>query len=57
VVGDDGATEERPVTLGLTDGEQIEVKEGLTEGEQVLQFVPIPDDTPIEDPMMGGPFG
>jgi membrane fusion protein, multidrug efflux system len=57
VVGSDGATEERPVTLGLTDGEQIEVKEGLTEGEQVLQFVPIPDDTPIEDPMMGGPFG
>ena len=57
VVGTDGAPEERAVTLGLTDGEQIEVKEGLTEGEQVLQFVPIPDDTPVEDPMMGGPFG
>ena len=34
--------------LGLTDGEQIEVREGLTEGEQVLQFVPVPDDEIVE---------
>jgi multidrug efflux pump subunit AcrA (membrane-fusion protein) len=56
VVGADGTQEERAVTLGLTDGEQVEVREGLTEGEQVLQFVPVPDDT-VEDPMMGGPYG
>jgi membrane fusion protein (multidrug efflux system) len=57
VVGDDGTEEQRAVTLGLSDGDQIEVKEGLAEGEQVLQFVPVPDDTPVEDPMMGGPYG
>jgi multidrug efflux pump subunit AcrA (membrane-fusion protein) len=56
VVADDGTEEQRPVTLGLTDGDQIEVREGLTEGEQVLQFVPVPDDTPVQDPM-GGPVG
>jgi multidrug efflux pump subunit AcrA (membrane-fusion protein) len=56
VVGDDGSQEERAVTLGLTDGEMVEVREGLSEGEQVLQFVPVPDDT-VEDPMMGGPNG
>lgn len=56
VVGEDGAQEERAVTLGLTDGEQVEVREGLTEGEQVLQFVPVPDDD-VEGPMMGGPYG
>ncbi len=53
VVGDDGTEEQRAVTLGLTDGDQIEVREGLAEGEQVLQFVPVPDDTPAGDPMTG----
>jgi multidrug efflux pump subunit AcrA (membrane-fusion protein) len=61
VVGPDGAEEERAVTLGLTDGQMIEVREGLAEGDQVLQFVPVPDDTPIDpmtgQPMMGGPYG
>ena len=61
VVGADGAQEERAVTLGLTDGEQVEVREGLAEGDQVLQFVPVPDDTPIDpttgQPMTGGPYG
>lgn len=56
VVGEDGTEEERPVVLGLSDGDRIEVREGLAEGEQVLQFVPVPDDS-IEDPMSGGPFG
>jgi multidrug efflux pump subunit AcrA (membrane-fusion protein) len=55
VVGADGAQEERVVTIGLTDGEQVEVREGLSEGEQVLQFVPVPDDT-VQDPMTGGPY-
>jgi membrane fusion protein, multidrug efflux system len=53
VVGDDGTEEQRAVTLGLTDGDQIEVREGLAEGEQVLQFVPVPDDSPAQDPMTG----
>jgi multidrug efflux pump subunit AcrA (membrane-fusion protein) len=53
VLADNGTEEQRAVTLGLTDGDQIEVREGLTEGEQVLQFVPVPDDTPVQDPMMG----
>ncbi len=61
VVGPDGAEEERAVTLGLTDGDMIEVREGLAEGDQVLQFVPVPDDTPVDpmtgQPMMGGPYG
>jgi len=61
MVGADGAEEERAVTLGITDGDMIEVREGLAEGDQVLQFVPVPDDTPIDpmtgQPMMGGPYG
>ena len=55
VVAPDGTEEERAVALGLTDGEMIEVREGLAEGDQVLQFVPVPDDT-MQDPMMGGPM-
>ncbi|WP_346618999.1 HlyD family efflux transporter periplasmic adaptor subunit [Blastococcus montanus] len=56
VVGADGAEEQRAVALGLTDGEQIEVREGLAEGEQILQFVPVPDDS-VQDQMTGGPYG
>jgi membrane fusion protein, multidrug efflux system len=48
VLADGGEPEERAVTLGLTDGEQIEVREGLTEGEPVLQFVPVADDEIVE---------
>jgi hypothetical protein len=40
VIGPDGEQEERPVTLGLNDGINVEVVEGLEEGEMVLQFVP-----------------
>ncbi|RBY97837.1 secretion protein HlyD [Blastococcus sp. TF02-8] len=57
VVGEDGAQEQRSIALGLSDGDRIEVREGLSEGEQVLQFVPVPDDTVDEDMMMGGPYG
>jgi membrane fusion protein, multidrug efflux system len=56
VVGDDGSQEQRAVSLGITDGELVEVRDGLSEGEQVLQFVPVPNDT-VEDPRMGGPYG
>ncbi len=40
VIGDDGATEERPVTLGINDGINVEVTGGLEEGELILEFVP-----------------
>ena len=36
----DGLSEERAVSLGLTDGAQIQITEGLTEGEEVLEFAP-----------------
>jgi multidrug efflux pump subunit AcrA (membrane-fusion protein) len=55
VPGADGTPEERPVTLGLTDGQQVELTGGVTEGESVLEFVPVPDDT-VADPSTGG-FG
>jgi multidrug efflux pump subunit AcrA (membrane-fusion protein) len=59
VVAEGGEPEERPVTLGLTDGEQIEVREGLTEGETVLQFVPVASDEVVEGDgyVMYGPGG
>ncbi|HEX7835081.1 MAG TPA: HlyD family efflux transporter periplasmic adaptor subunit [Pseudolysinimonas sp.] len=40
VIREDGTQEERPVTLGLNDGINVEIIDGLTEGELVLQFVP-----------------
>ena len=59
VVAEGGQPEERPVTLGLTDGEQVEVREGLTEGETVLQFVPVASDEVVEGDgfVMYGPGG
>jgi hypothetical protein len=57
VLGDDGQPAQRQVGLGLTDGDQIEVRDGLTEGESVLQFVPVPDDSQVQDPSFGGPVG
>ncbi|MDK1359453.1 hypothetical protein QNO00_04130 [Arthrobacter sp. zg-Y1219] len=44
---------EREVTLGLNDGQLVEITSGLVEGEMVLQFVP---GAPAEgDPMNGMP--
>ena len=40
IVGADGTQEERPVTLGINDGVNVEIIEGVTEGEMILQFVP-----------------
>ncbi|WP_299957018.1 efflux RND transporter periplasmic adaptor subunit [uncultured Modestobacter sp.] len=57
VPGADGTPEERPVTLGLTDGQQVEITGGLTEGEHVLEFVPVPDDAAADPYGMGGPYG
>jgi len=45
-VGEDGTPVETPVTLGLTDGQLIEVTSGVTEGQTVLEFVPVADDSP-----------
>jgi multidrug efflux pump subunit AcrA (membrane-fusion protein) len=56
VPGVDGTPEERPVTLGLSDGQQVEITGGVAEGDSVLQFVPVPDDT-VTDPNMGGMGG
>ncbi|MBB5789443.1 secretion protein HlyD [Jiangella mangrovi] len=55
VVGADGGEPvETPVTLGLTDGELIEVREGLAEGDLVLEFVPgAPDEDAMDPGMMG----
>lgn len=36
----DGTSELRPVVLGLSDGINVEIKEGLAEGDLILQFVP-----------------
>ena len=47
--------EKRAVTLGITDGKMVEVKEGLTEGEEILEFTPTSDkdDQGYQD----GPYG
>lgn len=37
---EDGTTQQRPVTLGLNDGINVEVKDGLAEGDLILQFIP-----------------
>jgi multidrug efflux pump subunit AcrA (membrane-fusion protein) len=54
----DGSTELRPVTLGLNDGFNVEVKEGLAEGDLVLQYVPgaVAVDPGTGDPGSGFPI-
>ncbi|NQX11669.1 hypothetical protein HQQ80_08545 [Microbacteriaceae bacterium VKM Ac-2855] len=51
----DGTTEEKPVTLGLADGTNVEVTGGIDEGTTILQFVP-GAVAPVDDGMavMGG---
>ncbi|MFI2362365.1 secretion protein HlyD [Promicromonospora sp. NPDC019610] len=45
-VKEEGAEPEpRNVTLGLTDGLQVEVTKGLKAGEQILEFTPVDDGT------------
>jgi len=36
----DGSNEKRPVTLGLNDGQNVQVLTGVAEGDVILQFVP-----------------
>jgi macrolide-specific efflux system membrane fusion protein len=45
VVAEDGAHEERAVTLGLNDGARVQIVDGVAEGDEVLQFVPSDDPT------------
>lgn len=40
VVLPDGTTEDRDITLGMSDGTNVEVVTGLAEGETIKQFVP-----------------
>lgn len=40
VLGEDGTPTEHPVTLGETDGKQVEVTGGLKAGDRVLRYVP-----------------
>lgn len=47
VVGPDSSPVETPVTLGLTDGIQVEIIDGIAAGDLVLQFVP---GAPASDP-------
>jgi hypothetical protein len=43
------------VTLGITDGKMVEVKEGLTEGEEILEFTPTANKDNQDGPI--GPYG
>lgn len=36
----DGSSEKHPVTIGLTDGTNVEITGGIAKGAQILQFVP-----------------
>lgn len=46
---ENGQHEIRPVTLGMSDGFNVEVREGLQKGEQILQFIPGKDYLPGAD--------
>lgn len=53
VVGQDGVETPTDVELGLTDGSMVEVKSGIDESTQVLEFVPVQQDSAAQQ----GPFG
>lgn len=50
-----GEQTETPVTLGLTDGSNVEVKTGVEEGASILLFVPGSDE--VVDPYASGSSG
>lgn len=54
VVQPDGSADERAVSLGLTDGEVVQVVEGLTLDDSVLEFVPVSELPAGEVPLDGG---
>lgn len=57
VVGADGASEQRAVVLGLTDGKQVQIAEGLAEGDTVLEYAPVSSLTDVDctDPASADP--
>ncbi len=58
VVGADGTPQVRAVTLGLTDGESVQVVDGLAVGDLVLQYIPVADassDIDCGDPAQYAP--
>jgi len=57
VVGADGASEQRAVVLGLTDGKQVQIAEGLAEGDTVLEYAPVSNLTDVDctDPATADP--
>lgn len=57
VVAEDGSTEQRAITLGLTDGEHVQVAEGLSEGDTVLEYAPVSNlaDVDCTDPATADP--
>lgn len=48
-----GKPEKKPVTLGLTNGEIVEIKEGLTESDSVLEFIPTASSDATRDSESG----
>ena len=57
--GDGAKPEERKVTLGVNDGEKVEVTDGLAEGDSIRQFVPgfaAPSEEECYDDGQGGQY-
>ena len=51
----DGSTEKHPVSIGLTDGTNVEITAGLAKGDLILQFVPGASQSPdCADPRFAG---
>lgn len=57
VVGQDGVETPTDVELGLTDGSMVEVKSGINESTQVLEFVPVQQDSAAQQGPLGGSGG
>ena len=58
VIGENGTSEERAVSLGLNDGTLVQITDGLAEGDTVLEFIPIVDATdPAQDGCIEQPDG
>jgi len=42
LVDKDGQNAKKAVSLGLTDGKNVQITEGLAAGDTILQFIPVP---------------
>ncbi len=54
-LADDGSPEEIPVSLGLNDGQLVEITGGLAEGDEVMEFAPGAPVDECADPMTADP--